>query len=170
MSRILVTNDDGVFSEGLVKLVEGLSDLGEVFVVAPDREQSASSHSLTLHRPLRVRRLRDRWWTVDGTPTDCVLLAVVELLKEQRPDLVVSGINFGPNLGDDVTDSGTVSAGFEGLLLGIPSFAFSQILDEDFCFERAAGYARSLVEATLEHGPMRGQLLLNVNVPVLDDG
>jgi 5'-nucleotidase len=133
--RILVTNDDGIFSEGIKLLARALAPLGEVYVVAPDREQSASGHSLTLSRPLRLRKIEERWYAVDGTPTDCVSLAVQWLLKEQPPELVVSGINFGVNLGNDVTYSGTVSATFEGSLLGIPSVAFSQEIGERFSFE-----------------------------------
>ena len=164
MTRILVTNDDGVFSEGLKLLAQALSDLGEVVVVAPDREQSASGHSLTLHRPLRMRQLREGWYAVDGTPTDCVNLAVLWLLKERPPDLVCSGINFGLNMGDDVTYSGTVSATFEGTLLGIPSVAFSQEVSEEFTFEIAARFARRFVSLLLSK-PLAKDLLLNVNIP-----
>jgi 5'-nucleotidase len=126
MKHVLVTNDDGVFSEGVKLLAEALSHEVRVTVVAPDREQSATGHSLTLHRPLRLRKLEEGVWAVDGTPTDCVYLAVLHLFKDHPPDLIASGINFGSNLGDDVTYSGTVSATFEGSLLGIPSVAFSQ--------------------------------------------
>ena len=101
--RILITNDDGIFSEGLRELADAMSAHGEVVVVAPDREQSASGHSLTLNRPLRLQKVREHWYAVDGTPTDCVNMAVHGLLKEAPPDLVVSGINFGDNMGDDVT-------------------------------------------------------------------
>ena len=110
MPRILLTNDDGVYSEGIKLLASALAELADVIVVAPDREQSASGHSLTLHRPLRMRRMEENWYAVDGTPTDCVNLAVLSLLEDDPPDLVASGINFGSNLGDDVTYSGTVSA------------------------------------------------------------
>lgn len=164
MKRILVTNDDGVFSEGLKLLAEKLSSLGEVWVVAPDREQSATSHSLTLHRPLRMRKIEERVYSVDGTPTDCVNLAVLWLLKDTPPDLVVSGINFGVNLGDDVTYSGTVSATFEGTLLGIPSVAFSQEVGDPFSFERASDFAHELV-SELAEAELPPDLLLNVNVP-----
>ncbi|MFP5285722.1 MAG: 5'/3'-nucleotidase SurE, partial [Thermoanaerobaculia bacterium] len=138
MKRILVTNDDGIFSEGIKLLASALSDLAEVWVVAPDREQSAMGHALTLSRPLRMQRMEERRYAVDGTPTDCVNLGVLYLLKDNPPDLVCSGINFGLNLGDDVTYSGTVSATFEGTLLGIPSVAFSQEVAEGFSFEPAA--------------------------------
>lgn len=164
MKRILVTNDDGVFSEGIKLLAAALSEIAEVTVVAPDREQSASGHALTLHKPLRIRQLEENWYSVDGTPTDCVNLAVLWLCKEKPPDLVCSGINFGTNLGDDVTYSGTVSATFEGTLLGIPSVAFSQEVGEHFSFEPAARFARRLAERLFAVDHPR-DLLLNVNVP-----
>ncbi len=167
MRRILVTNDDGVFSEGLRLLARSLSEIAEVVVVAPDREQSATGHSLTLHRPLRMQQLEESVYSVDGTPTDCVNLAVLWLLKDRPPDLVVSGINFGFNLGDDVTYSGTVSATFEGTLLGIPSLAFSQEVAEGFSFERGVAVARRFVEVlTAERLPE--DLLLNINIPAGD--
>jgi 5'-nucleotidase len=164
MPTILVTNDDGIFSEGIKLLAKELSPLGRVVVVAPDREQSASGHSLTLHRPLRMRKIEDDWYAVDGTPTDCVSLAVMALLKDEPPDLIVSGINFGLNLGDDVTYSGTVSAAFEGSLLGIPSVAFSQEVGEHFSFARGADFARRLA-TTLLAAELPAGLLLNVNFP-----
>jgi len=167
--RILVTNDDGVYSEGLKRLAEALAEVASVTVVAPDREQSASGHALTLHRPLRIRQLEENWFSIDGTPTDCVNLAVLWLMKEERPDLVCSGINFGTNLGDDVTYSGTVSATFEGTLLGIPSIAFSQEVGEHFSFERGARFARELVASLIAPDLAEGlpqDLLLNVNFPV----
>jgi 5'-nucleotidase len=165
MPRILVTNDDGVFSEGIKLLAEGLADLGEVTVVAPDREQSASGHALTLSRPLRLQKVGEGRYAVDGTPTDCVNLGVHLLLKDRLPDLVVSGINFGLNLGDDVTYSGTVSATFEGTLLGIPSLAFSQEIAEGFSFAPAARFARHLAAAVLAEPEVPRDLLLNINVP-----
>ncbi|MCP3677644.1 MAG: 5'/3'-nucleotidase SurE, partial [Deltaproteobacteria bacterium] len=124
MSRpvILVSNDDGIDSEGIIALAGVLKRAGEVYVVAPDRERSAAGHSLTLHKPLRVDEVGRRMFAVNGTPTDCINLAVNGILRK-RPDLVVSGINKGANLGDDVTYSGTVSAAMEGTLLDIPSFA-----------------------------------------------
>jgi 5'-nucleotidase len=164
MTRILVTNDDGIFSEGIKTLASALSAVAEVFVVAPDREQSASGHALTLSRPLRMRKVRENWYSVDGTPTDCVNLAVLWILKDRPPDLICSGINFGLNVGDDVTYSGTVSATFEGTLLGIPSLAFSQEVGEGFSFEPAARFARMLVETLLQER-LPNDLLLNVNVP-----
>src|SRR6202022_4127986 len=122
--RFLITNDDGILAHGIECLVEAAEPLGDVYVVAPDREQSATSHSLTLHHPLRPVRRAERRWQVDGTPTDCVMLAV-EALMDQRPDFVLSGINHGQNMGEDVLYSGTVAAAMEGLSLGIPSVAIS---------------------------------------------
>ncbi|MEM8961768.1 MAG: 5'/3'-nucleotidase SurE [Acidobacteriota bacterium] len=170
--RILVTNDDGIFSEGITALAEAVSELGEVVVVAPDREQSASGHSLTLHRPLRIRQVREHWYAVDGTPTDCVNLAIQGLLKEQPPDLVLSGINFGVNLGNDVTYSGTVSATFEASNNGLPAIAFSQEIAPDFSFPASAARARELLRALLDSqagdkGRLPSDLLLNVNFPAV---
>ncbi|MEP6621711.1 MAG: 5'/3'-nucleotidase SurE [bacterium] len=122
--RFLITNDDGILAHGIECLIEAAEPLGEVSVVAPDREQSATSHSLTLHHPLRPVRRAERRWQIDGTPTDCVMIAV-EALLEERPDFILSGINHGQNMGEDVLYSGTVAAAMEGLALGIPSIAFS---------------------------------------------
>jgi len=163
--RILVTNDDGVYSEGLRLLAKSLTAHAEVVVVAPDREQSATGHSLTLSRPLRMQKLEEGWYTVDGTPTDCVNLAVLWLLKDRPPDLVVSGINFGLNVGDDVTYSGTVSATFEGSLLHVPSIAFSQEVAEGISFERSAGLATRFVGSLFAEPELPRDLLLNVNFP-----
>ena len=165
MVRILVTNDDGIYSEGIRKLADALRRVGEVLIVAPDREQSAASHALTLNRPLRLLKLEESEWIVDGTPTDCVNLAVLSLLKGARPDIVVSGINFGPNLGDDVTYSGTISAAFEGALLNIPSIAFSSLVGEHFSFDRAAAFAAELTDIYAKEKQDPG-IILNVNVPV----
>jgi len=122
--RLLISNDDGILAHGLDCLIRAARPLGDVSVVAPDREQSATSHSLTLHHPLRPVKLGDQRWQVDGTPTDCVMLAIEALLPE-KPDFVLSGINHGPNMGEDVLYSGTVAAAMEGLALGVPSIAFS---------------------------------------------
>ncbi|HMC56440.1 MAG TPA: 5'/3'-nucleotidase SurE [Gemmatimonadaceae bacterium] len=122
--RLLISNDDGILAHGLECLIAAAEPLGEVWVVAPDREQSATSHSLTLHHPVRPVKRGDRRWQIDGTPTDCVMIAV-EALLPQRPDFVVSGINHGQNMGEDVLYSGTVAAAMEGLNLGIPSIAIS---------------------------------------------
>jgi 5'-nucleotidase len=160
---ILVTNDDGVHAQGLGALAEALQPLGEVYVVAPDREQSAVGHALTLHRPLRVDRLGERRFAVNGTPSDCVNLGVLGLLPEP-PVLVVSGINHGSNLGDDVTYSGTVSAAMEGTLLGVPSMALSQAEGDAAGFE-AAGHVGRLVAARVLVEGLPAKTLLNVNVP-----
>ena len=164
---ILVSNDDGFFSDGIKALAKRLRELGDVWVVAPDREQSASGHSLTLHRPLRAKptKKRENEFFVDGTPTDCVNLAVNKLMP-RRPDIVVSGINRGANLGDDVTYSGTVAAALEAVLLGIPAIAVSAIptATDDYMYEAAADFAAYLTQKVLEHGLAAGTLL-NVNVP-----
>src|SRR5262245_5641809 len=165
---ILVSNDDGIHSEGIGALAEALGALGEVVVVAPDRERSAVSHSLTLHRPLRVERLAPQRYAVDGTPTDCVNLAVNGVLP-RRPTIVVSGINKGANLGDDVTYSGTVSAAMEGTLLGIPSIAVSLVARGGFHFEMAATFSCRLARWVIERG-LPADTLLNVNVPGDDNG
>ena len=165
---ILVSNDDGIHSEGLTALADALHGLGEVVVVAPDRERSAVSHALTIHRPLRVEHIAPGRHAVDGTPTDCVNLAVNGILP-RRPALVVSGINKGANLGDDVTYSGTVSAAMEGTLLGVPSIAVSQVGRGSFHFAAAADCARRLAEWVLDRG-LPPDTLLNVNAPPLPDG
>ena len=162
---ILVSNDDGIGSMGLRTLAESLRELGEVMVVAPDRERSAAGHSLTLSRPLRASQVSDGWYSVDGTPTDCVTLAVMGLLP-RRPALVAAGINHGSNMGDDVTYSGTVSAAIEGALQGIPAFAISVAGDMDLDFGAAGHFAKRLAEEILRRGLPR-DTLLNVNVPNL---
>jgi 5'-nucleotidase len=161
MPSLLVTNDDGVHAAGLAALAQALDDLGDVYVVAPEREQSACGHALTLHRPLRVEPVRERWFAVNGTPSDCVNLAVLGFLPE-RPVLIVSGINHGTNLGDDVTYSGTVSAAMEGVLLDVPSIAVSLVPGGDFA---EAGRAARLVAARALVEGLPPKTLLNVNVP-----
>lgn len=164
--RILISNDDGIHSEGLLALAAALEELGEVWVVAPDREQSACSHALTMGRALRRKRLKalgPRFFSLNGTPTDCVLVGVSKILPAP-PQLIVSGINKGENLGADVTYSGTVSAAIEGTILGIPSFAISLVARRDFNFGPAAAFARRLSRNILRHGLPRNTLL-NVNVP-----
>jgi 5'-nucleotidase len=163
MPILLVTNDDGVHAAGLAALARALDDLGEVWVLAPEREQSACGHALTLHRPLRVEPVRERWFAVNGTPSDCVNLGVLGFLPE-RPVLVASGINHGTNLGDDVTYSGTVSAAMEGLLLGVPSIAVSLVSGGDF---DEAGRAARLVAARVLVEGLSPKTLLNVNVPAV---
>jgi 5'-nucleotidase len=159
---LLVTNDDGVHAPGLTALAEALTELGEVFVIAPDREQSAVGHALTLHRPLRADRLGERRFAVNGTPSDCVNLGVLGLLPA-APALIVSGINDGANIGDDVTYSGTVSAAMEGTLLGVPSIAVS-LERADGGFAEAARIAQLVVARVLAEG-LPPKALLNVNVP-----
>jgi 5'-nucleotidase len=162
---ILLSNDDGIHSDGIIALEQSLQPVGEVYTVAPDREQNSMSHALTLHRPLRVLAVGPHRFAVDGTPTDCVKLALTGLLPV-RPDLVVSGINKGPNLGDDVIYSGTVSAAIEGALLGIPALAVSLVTFEKFEFQPAAEFTATLVSRICESGlPL--ETLLNVNVPSL---
>ena len=139
-------------------------------MVAPDREQSATGHALTLSRPLRMQEVGENWFMVDGTPTDCVNLGILSLLKDRPPDFVCSGINFGLNLGDDVTYSGTVSATFEGTLLGIPSVAFSQEVGEGFSFAAAAELAHDLLATLIAEPELPRDLLLNVNVPAVPAG
>jgi 5'-nucleotidase len=161
----LLSNDDGIQSEGLVALEDKLGKIGDIYTVAPDRVQNSMSHALTLHRPLRVHEVGPRRLSVDGTPTDCVKLALSGLLPV-RPDLVVSGINKGPNLGDDVIYSGTVSAAIEGALLGIPAIAVSLVAFRDFAFDVAADFVATLIPRMLESNLPPGTLL-NVNVPLL---
>jgi 5'-nucleotidase len=162
---ILVTNDDGVHSPGLLVLAEQLAALGEVVVVAPDRERSAVSHSLTLHAPLRADELQPGFFAVDGTPTDCVNLAIHGLLR-RKPDLVVSGINRGGNMGDDLTYSGTVAAAMEATLMGVPALALSldaqRFLADDFV--AAAAVAVDLARRALDSG-LPPETFLNINVP-----
>jgi len=164
MRRILVTNDDGVHSEGIATLASALGRLGEVTVVAPVQEASAIGHALTLRRPLRVDQVAPGRFAVDGTPTDCVNVAITHVIR-QKPDLIVSGINKGWNLGDDVTYSGTVSGALEGALLGVPSIAVStQNRQNEFEFGPAAKAAAAVAEAILERG-LPKFTLLNINVP-----
>jgi 5'-nucleotidase len=163
MPRILVTNDDGYFSEGLAAMAGALEAIGEVFVVAPASEQSATAHSLTLSRPLRARKISERRYSVDGTPTDSVTLALTKILPE-RPDIVVSGINHGANLGDDVTYSGTVAGALEASVFKLPGIAVSLNAREGD-FTHAANFAADLTRRILKDGLPEGTIL-NVNVPV----
>ena len=163
-ARILVSNDDGYASEGVKALADAVAPLGEVWVVAPEAEQSASSHAISIHRPLRIREVRERWYAVDGTPTDCSYIAINHLMKDARPQLMVSGINHGPNLADDVTYSGTVAAAMEASILGVPAIAFSLAQRGRLEFSAAARFARRIAEAALGQ-VLPPSLLLNVNVP-----
>jgi 5'-nucleotidase len=165
MTQILVTNDDGVRSDGIHALAAAVAPLGEVTIVAPHLEASAIGHALTLRRPLRMERLRDRVYEVDGTPTDCVNIAFTQIYKG-TPDLVVSGINKGFNLGDDVTYSGTVSGALEGALLGVPSIAVSvERARHEYDFSHAATAAATIAALVLRGGVLQGQTFLNINVP-----
>ena len=161
--NLLVTNDDGIHAPALQRLRESLASLGRVIVVAPDRDQSATSHSLTLHRPFRIHRHGEDVYSVDGTPTDCVVTAWYGLL-EQPPDVVISGINHGPNMGEDVFYSGTVAAAIEGTLQGAPSVSVSLVTRELCDFVEPAKFVARLVRQVLDHGLPRRQLL-NVNLP-----
>jgi len=163
--RILICNDDGYFSPGIEALASILSDLGEITVFAPERDRSGASNSLTLNRPLTVRTAANGFRFVDGTPTDCVHIAVTGLLEHQ-PDLVVSGINDGANMGDDTIYSGTVAAAMEGYLLGVPSVAFSLVEKGNAHMESAARVAREIVERYIAN-PWPTPMLLNVNIPNL---
>ncbi len=165
--RILVSNDDGYFSPGIAILAERLATLGEVTVVAPERDRSGASNSLTLDRPLMVRTAGNGFRYVNGTPTDCVHLALTGLLAAP-PDVVVSGINFGANMGDDTIYSGTVGAAMEGFLFGVPAIAFSQVEKGWEHLEAAAQAARSLVQGLMrQHAVGAAPWLLNVNIPNL---
>ncbi len=165
---ILVTNDDGVHAPGIRALHEAVSSLGEAVIVAPERDNSAVSHALTMNRPLRVVELEPRMYTIDGTPTDCVTIAVNKIL-DRKPDLLVSGINPGPNLGDDISYSGTVSAAIEGTMYDIPSLAFSLGGGPPHRFVVAAGVAWKLASLALTWR-LPASTLLNINIPPLPAG
>ena len=162
--KILLSNDDGVHAQGIHELANELCDLAEVIIVAPDRNRSGASNSLTLEQPLRVQEIAKNTYSVQGTPTDCVHFALNELLKNDMPDLVLTGINHGANLGDDVLYSGTVAAAMEGHFLGVQSVAFSLVGKKHF--KTAATIARRIVEQHLAN-PIPTNRLLNVNVPDL---
>jgi len=164
MPRILVTNDDGIHSEGIIALSNALATLGEVYVVAPAHEMSAASHSLTLMRPLRIEKIDEFHYSVDGTPTDCVTIAMNHILKGRLPDIVFSGINKGGNLGDDVCYSGTVAGALEASIYGLPGIAVSLVKRVDFDFSHSAQFAAELAGKVLKDSLPRGTVL-NVNVP-----
>lgn len=161
--RVLLSNDDGVHAAGLRALADAFRD-DEVWVVAPDSEQSASSHAISLHRPLRLKDIAPRWFAVDGTPTDAVYMGLNLVLREARPDVLVSGVNHGPNLANDVLYSGTVAAAMEGALLGVPSIAVSLASPPPHDFAEAARFAAALARRVVTNPPP-APLLLNVNVP-----
>ena len=168
--RLLCSNDDGILARGLDCLERAAAPLGEVWTVAPDREQSATSHSLTLHHPLRPIQLGERRWQVDGTPTDCVMLAIEALLPE-RPDFVLSGINHGPNMGEDVLYSGTVAAAMEGLALGVPSIAVSfagrVLRSDDHLLDDHVETLSKLLAHLIALPTFPADTLLNVNIPAI---
>lgn len=162
--HIMVTNDDGIHAPGIIALAAAMQELGRVTVVAPDRERSAAGHSLTLHAPLRVFELREGWFAVDGTPTDCVNMGIHSLL-DSPPDLVLSGINHGANLGDDITYSGTVAAAMEANLMGIPAIAVSlATFERQGHFDAAAQVALRVARQVLANG-LPADTFLNINVP-----
>jgi len=162
--RILLSNDDGYFAPGLAALAEGLKPLGEITVVAPERDRSGASNSLTLDRPLMLSHAHNGFHYVNGTPTDCVHMAVTGML-DFEPDVIVSGINSGSNMGDDTLYSGTVAAAMEGFLFGIPAIAFSQVQKGWHELDAAARVARSVIEHVLREPPAATHYLLNVNIP-----
>ncbi len=164
--NILVSNDDGILARGLAILADVCSAVGQVTVVAPDREQSGTSHSLTLHRPLRSTRRPDGAFQVDGTPTDCVLLAI-SMLMPQQPDFVISGINHGPNMGEDVFYSGTVAAAMEGLVAGIPSIAISYAGSELDLLETHKQGLQRLLQSITQVRDFPKETLLNINLPAI---
>lgn len=163
--RILLSNDDGYQAQGLRALADALADLAELTIVAPERNHSGASNSLTLETPLRVEQVRPDMYYVNGTPSDCVHIAVTGLL-EKEADMVVSGINHGANLGDDVIYSGTVAAAMEGRFLGYPAVAVSLVLENGYHFDSAAQVARRLIQHMIEH-PLPPDTIFNVNVPDL---
>jgi len=162
--RILIANDDGYLAPGLAALVKACEGLGDLDVVAPEQNASGTSNSLTLGRPLSVHTAGNGFLYVNGTPSDCVHLALTGVLP-QRPDLVVSGINNGANMGDDTLYSGTVAAAMEGFLFGIPAIAFSQVKKGWEDLDAAARVARSIIDHVLRRPPLRAPFLLNVNIP-----
>lgn len=163
--KILITNDDGYHSDGIEALESALNDVGDVYVVAPASEMSGASHSLTLARPLRIRQIDERHWTVDGTPTDCVTLALNQILTpDLLPDICASGINPGANMGDDATYSGTIAGALEATILGVPGLAFSLVAYRNHDYTESARIAREMTAKALEIGLPKGTLL-NVNVP-----
>lgn len=163
MTTILITNDDGIHNPGIQALQKALTGIGTTFTIAPDRDNSAVSHSLTMNRPLKVHRLSENVFTVDGTPTDCVALGLKKILHSQ-PDLLVSGINSGANLGDDISYSGTVSAAIEGTMYGIPSMALSVGGEPPYDFRAAMEIATCMANKILKNS-LPQNTLLNINVP-----
>lgn len=170
MLNILISNDDGIYSKGIYELAKALKSLGKIFVVAPDKEQSATGHAITMHQPLRSKKINffdtdiDAWW-VSGTPADCIKLGI-ETLIGVKPDLIVSGINNGENLGTDIIYSGTVSAALEGSIFNIPAFAVSYAKYGEADFSKAAEYALQIIKQSLNYKIPKG-IILNINIPDL---
>ncbi len=161
--RILVTNDDGILSPGLTSLVAAASEFGEVFVVAPQEERSGISHAITLAQPLRAQHVKKNWWALAGMPADCIFVGVHHLMPG-KPDLILSGINKGPNMGLDVLYSGTVGGAMEGTIQGIPSVAFSLVARHDFPFEWSQGAVSQVLKDVVAKG-LPDNITLNVNIP-----
>ena len=166
MHTILITNDDGIHSPGLMALKESLAPLGKIVIVAPDRDNSAISHALTMNRPLRLTKIEEDVYTLDGTPTDCVSISLGKVL-DRTPDLLVSGINSGPNIGDDITYSGTVSAAIEGTMYAVPSMAVSMAGDQPLDYRKVDSLIRQLAEQVIDHG-LPANTLMNINIPAAD--
>jgi len=169
--KILLTNDDGIYSEGIQILKKQLDNIGEVTVIAPDRERSTIGHAMTLRKPLKMRKVKingDFWgYSLDGTPADCVIIGILEIMKNEKIDLIVSGINRGPNLGDDIFYSGTVSAAVEGAMRNVPSLAVSIAGFEDFKFKSAALFTKKIA-SNLMKNILPSNLVLNINFPNID--
>lgn len=163
MKTILITNDDGIYSPGLSALIAALKPLGKVITIAPDRDNSAISHALTMNRPLLLEQLKKNYYCLNGTPADCVAIGLNKVVKTQ-PDLLVSGINSGPNLGDDISYSGTVSAAIEGTMYAVPSLAVSLAGKHPFSYDAAKKVIRSLADITLQSG-LPANTLMNINIP-----
>ena len=176
MKRILISNDDGIYGRGLRPLIRALRPLGEVIVVVPDGERSAASHSITLHKPFRIQTLPVELsnkevihaYITNGTPSDCIRFAILELLKKKKVDLIVGGINHGPNLGEDIIYSGTVAVAREGAMMGIPSIAVSVVDGHKNIYDAAAKVSAKLAGLVLKH-KLPSRVFLNVNVPALSN-
>lgn len=165
---VLITNDDGIYADGINALADEIGKIADIIIVAPDREQSASSHSFTMHRPLRLNKRSDNIYTCDGTPTDCVMLGVHGVLKHKLPDLLISGINHGANMGEDITYSGTVSAAIEGSILGIPSVAVSNVSRDDIKSYKPAGQFVAKLVKQIDKLGLNNGTFLNINIPKLE--
>jgi len=169
--RILLSNDDGIYSEGIQALKEHLNSIAEVIVIAPDRERSTISHAMTLRKPLKVKEVKSKgklWgFSINGTPADCIIVGLLEIMKDEKPDLIVSGINHGPNLGNDIIYSGTVGAAMEGAMRNIPSLAVSIDDYKQFKFNSAARFTKEIISNLIKHN-LPKNLLLNINFPNIE--